>query len=104
MDGERQRVQHQAARLGEVVNHLEGVALVENVLSRAVVGREVVLSTRFRRHGIEIDVERQRSEVAVDVHAVILEAELFVEVARRGVSGPGGIDIDVEFLAGRDGT
>jgi hypothetical protein len=40
MDGERQRMQRQAARPGEVVNHLEGIALVENVLGRAVVGRE----------------------------------------------------------------
>src|SRR5262249_21130188 len=53
---------------------------------------------------IEIDVECQRSKVAVDVHAVVREAKLFVEVARRSVSGPGGIDIDVELLAGRDRT
>src|SRR5262249_41556422 len=43
-------------------------------------------------------------KVAVDVHAVVLEAKLFVEVARRGMSGPGGIDIDVELLARRDRT
>jgi len=78
MDGERQRMQHQAASFGEVVNHLEGVALVENVLGRAVIGREAVLPTECWRHGIEINVERQRPEVAVDVHAVVLEAELFV--------------------------
>src|SRR5262249_10292566 len=60
--------------------------------------------TRSRRHGIEIDVERQRPELAVDVHAVVFEAELFVEVARRGVSRPGGINIDLEFLAVRNRT
>src|SRR5262252_4598209 len=104
MDGKRQRMQHQAARPGEVVDHLEGVALIENVLGRAMVGRQTVLPTGCGWHRIEIDVECQRSEVAVDVHAVVLEAEFFVEVARRGVSGPGGIDIDVELLARRDRT
>jgi hypothetical protein len=78
MHGERQRVQHQAARPGEVVNHLEGIALIENVLGRAMIGREAVLSTECWRYGIEIDVERQRPEFAVDVHAVVFEAELFV--------------------------
>src|SRR5215510_8114406 len=104
MDGKWQCMQHQAARLGEVVNHLEGVALIENVLGRAMVGRQTVLPTGCGRHRIEIDVERQRSEVAVDVHAVILETELFVEVARCGVSSPGGIYIDIELLARRNGT
>jgi hypothetical protein len=102
MNRERQGVQHHTAGRGEVVNHLERIALIENVLGRAMVGREAVLPTRFRRHGIEIDVERQRPELAVDVHAVVFQAELFVEVARRGVSRPGGIDIDLEFLAGRN--
>src|SRR5215813_14079990 len=102
MDGKRQRMQHQAARPGEVMNHLEGVALIENVLARAMVGRQTVLPTGCGRHRIEIDVERQRSEVAVDVHAVVLETELFMEMARRGVSGSGGIDIDLELLARRD--
>src|SRR5262245_4723901 len=97
-------MQHQAACAGKVVNHLEGITLIENVLGRAVIGREAVFSTRFRRYRIEINVERQRSEVAVDVYAVVLEDALFVQVARRGVSGPGGIVIHLEFLDGLDGT
>jgi hypothetical protein len=59
MNGEGQGMQHQAAGLGEVMNHLEGIVLIENVLGRTVIGGETVFSPRFLGHGIEINVERQ---------------------------------------------
>src|SRR6516225_1639095 len=98
MDGERQRMQHQAARLGEVVNHLEGVALIKDMFRRSMVRREAVLPTVFRRNGVKIDIECQRSKIAVNVHAIIFEAQLFVQVARGGVPGTAGVDIDLKLL------
>src|SRR5262249_287046 len=99
---ERQGVQHQAAGRGEVVNHLERVALIENVLGCAVIGRQAIFPTRLRRHCIEIDIQDQRSKLAVDIHAVIFEAQLLVQMARGSEARSGRIDIDVELLAGRD--
>src|SRR5262249_37175947 len=100
----RQGVQHQAAGRGEVVNHLERVALIENVLGCAVIGRQAIFSARLRRHRIEIDIQGQRSEIAVDIHAVIFEAQLLVQMARGGEARSGRIDIDAELVVGRDWT
>ena len=100
MDGKRQRVQHQAARPSEVVNHLEGVTLIKDMLRRSMVRREAVLPTVFRRNGVEIDIECQRSKIAVNVHTIIFEAQLFVQVARGGVPGTAGVDIDLKLLVG----
>src|SRR5262245_16245787 len=99
---ERQGVQHQAAGRGEIVNHLERVALIENVLSCAVIGRQAVFPARLLRHRIEVDIQGQRSEIAVDIHAVIFEAQLLVQMARRGEARSSRIDVDVELVVGRD--
>jgi hypothetical protein len=59
-----------------------------------------VLATILRRHEIEIDTEHQRTKIAVDVHAIITQAQLFVQVARGCMAGSAGVDIDLEFLVG----
>jgi hypothetical protein len=82
VDRERQRMQHQAARRGKIVDRLEGVALIKNMLARAMIGGEAVFAATIGRHGIEIEIERQRSEIAVDVHTIVFEAEMLMQMTR----------------------
>jgi hypothetical protein len=81
VDRERQRVQHVATRRREVVHHLEGVVLVQDVLGRSMIRGQPVFAAIGRRHGIEIDVEREGAEVAVDIDTVVLEPQLLVQMA-----------------------
>src|SRR5947209_7127056 len=50
-------------------------------------------------HGIDIEIERQRSEIAVDVHTVVFEAKLLMQMPRGSERRAVVVDVDVEFRA-----
>src|SRR5262245_12807959 len=100
MHREGQGVQHQPARRGEVMDHLERVILIEKMFGRPVVGGQTVFASTIRRHGVEVDVERERAEIPVDIDAIVLEAQAFVQVAGRGDAGTRLVDVQIEFLDG----
>src|SRR5436190_7989928 len=80
VNGERHRVQHEAARHGEVMHHLEYVVLIENVLGSAVVGDEAVLADMLRRAGVEVEIEGNGIELRIEVDAMIGKAKRRVEL------------------------
>lgn len=56
-----------------------------------------------RRHGIEIDVEREGAEVAVDIDTVVLEPQLLVQMARRSTADATVAAVETELLLGWHG-
>src|SRR5262245_18463674 len=97
MHRERQRMQHQAARGSKIVDHLERIALIENMLARAMIGGEAIFPAAVRWHRVEIQVESQRSEIAVDVHAVVFEPKTSMQMSRWSKSGTRVADVDVKL-------
>jgi hypothetical protein len=67
------------------------------MLARPVIGGEAVFAAAIRRHLVEIEIERQRPEIAVNVHAVVFEPELFMQTPGRSQPRSRIVDVAVEL-------
>src|SRR5262249_31667941 len=73
-------VKHVSAGLRKIVHHLEYVVLIQDVLRSAMVRDESVLARVLRGARVEIEVERNRVELRIEIDAAIIEAQRRIEL------------------------
>jgi hypothetical protein len=75
------------------MNRFESIALIEDVLVRSMICREAVFPAAIGGHRVEVEIQRQRTEIAINIYTVIFEPEAFMQMTRRSQSGPRVVDM-----------
>ena len=74
----RDCMNHNAARLREFMHCFEDIVLVDQVLGGPMIGHQTVAGQMLFRHAVEIQIQHEGADPAVDIDAMIGQAERLV--------------------------